>query len=64
MSKIKDEAKTIIMDVLGPLSAQKVDSYNDSNPKAFLDRCRSIIGDTLGDSESNRLFGPLYKKYT
>jgi hypothetical protein len=64
MGKMKDEAKAIIMDVFGPLSAQKVDGFDDSNPKAFLDKCKSIIGDTLGDAEGNRLFGPLYKKYT
>jgi hypothetical protein len=64
MGNIKNEAKAIILDVFGPLSAQKVDSFDDSNPKAFLDKCKIIISDTLGEAEGNRLFGPLYKKYS
>jgi hypothetical protein len=61
---MKDEAKAIILNIFGPLSAQKVDSFDDSNPKAFLDKCRTIISDTLGDAEGNKLFEPLYKKYS
>jgi hypothetical protein len=63
MGKMKDEAKAIVMEVFGPLSAQKIDGYDDSNPKVFLDKCKNILSDTLGETEGNRLFGPLYKKY-
>jgi hypothetical protein len=63
MAKMKDEAKAIIMDIFGPLSAQKIDSFDDSNPKAFLDKCKEIISETLGEDEGKRLFDPMYKKY-
>ncbi len=61
---IKEDAKAIITKLIGPVNADKVDQFDDSDPKAFLDKCKDIISSLLGDSMAEMNLKPLYEKYT
>ncbi len=60
---LKEEAKEIITKLIGPVNAEKVDSFDDSNPKEFLDKCKGIISELLGDSIASANLQGLYEKY-
>lgn len=61
---VKDEAKTVIAGILGEASADKVDDFSDSDPKAFLDQCKEFLGGMLGPALAEQKLQELYKKYT
>ncbi len=61
---VKDEAKTVIAGILGDASADKLDSFSDSDPKAFLDQCKDFLGGMLGPALAEQKLQDLYNKYT
>jgi hypothetical protein len=60
---VKDEAKTLISSLLGAASADKVDSFSDADPKAFLDQCKDMLGGMLGPALAEQKLQPLYDRY-
>ncbi|MFW5990638.1 MAG: hypothetical protein ACOCQX_00275 [Candidatus Nanoarchaeia archaeon] len=60
---VKEEAKSVISGILGVASADKVDSFSDSDPKAFLDQCKEFLGGMLGPSLAQQKLQDLYDKY-
>jgi hypothetical protein len=47
---VKEEAKTIVSETIGPLNAQKIDGMDASNPKEFIDNVEMMISNLLGSS--------------
>ncbi|MFW6449447.1 MAG: hypothetical protein ACOCZ6_00205 [Nanoarchaeota archaeon] len=60
---VKEEAKSIVSDILGAASADKIDSFSDSDAKAFLDQCKEFLGGALGPSLAEQKLQDLYNKY-
>ncbi len=61
---VKDEAKTVVVGILGEASADKVDSFSDSDPKEFLDQCKDFLSGMLGPALAEQKLQELYSKYT
>ncbi|MGM5482510.1 MAG: hypothetical protein ACQESF_03535 [Nanobdellota archaeon] len=61
---VKDEAKSVISSMLGAASADKVDSFSDGDPQAFLDQCKEFLGGMLGPALAQQKLQGLYDKYT
>jgi hypothetical protein len=59
-----EEAKEIITMTFGPINARKLDEFDSSDSKKFLDQCNAMISVMLGEEEGKKLLAPLYKKYT
>lgn len=60
---VKDEAKSLIASLLGAASADKIDTFSDSDPKAFLDQCKGMLGGMLGPALAEQKLQPLYDRY-
>lgn len=60
---LKEESKALVSELIGPLNAQKLDNFDDSNPKEFLDKTKEIIANLLGLSIAESKLSTLYGKY-
>ncbi|MFP4402852.1 MAG: hypothetical protein ACOC3X_01530 [Nanoarchaeota archaeon] len=60
---VKDEAKTLIGGLLGAASADKIDGFSDTDPKAFLDQCKEMLGGMLGPALAEQKLQALYDRY-
>lgn len=47
---VKEEAKTIVAETIGPLNAQKIDGMDATNTKEFIDKVEMMIANLLGSS--------------
>jgi hypothetical protein len=60
---LKEESKALVSDLIGPLNAQKLDNFDESNPSEFLDKTKEIIANLLGLSIAESKLSALYGKY-
>jgi hypothetical protein len=60
---VKDDAKSVVVSNLGDAAASKLDEFDDSDPKAFLDNVKSMMGQFLGDAIAQQMLSSLYSKY-
>jgi hypothetical protein len=60
---LKEEAKGLVSELIGPLNAQKLDNFDESNPSQFLDQTKELIANLLGLSIAESKLSALYAKY-
>jgi len=62
---LKDDAKKLLEEILGPGTANIVNSFDDPKkyPKDFLDECVYFLGTLIGPDNARKKFEYLYKKY-
>jgi len=62
---LKDEAKMIFENLLGPEVAKQLDNFDNPEkyPKDFLDECVDFLGKFIGEGAARKKLGPVYKKF-
>lgn len=62
---LKEDAKKIVLDILGDEVAKQIDNFEDPEkyPKDFLDECKFFIAKLMGEEAAETKFKPLYEKY-
>jgi hypothetical protein len=60
---IKDDAKAIVSSNIGNAAASKLDEFDDSDPKSFLDNVKTMMGQFLGDGIAAQMLSSVYSKY-
>ena len=63
MSAVKDDAKMVVQELFGPISARRLDRMDDSNPIFFLNQVKDMISAMLGPKAAEQKLAPLYAKY-
>lgn len=63
MSKVKEEAKQLVLELFGPINAEKVEKMDDSNSLVFLNRVKDLIAATLGSKVAEQEIAKLYTRY-
>ena len=53
---LREEAKEVVIQVFGPVNAAKVDTFDDSDPKTFLDNCKALLDFAVSRPEHYRSF--------
>lgn len=60
---VKEDAKAVVSGLLGAASADKIDSFPDADPKAFLDQVKTMLGGMLGPALAEQKMADLYNRY-
>ena len=63
MSKLKQDAKVVVHNIFGPITAERVEKFDDSDPKKFLDEVKYLIAGMLGEKVAEQNLSQLYAKY-
>jgi hypothetical protein len=61
---LKEEAKELIKDVIGDISAQRVDLIDDSNVPLFLNTIEQMMGNVIGEELAKVRMRDLRAKYS
>lgn len=60
---LKEDAKRVVADVIGPVTAEKVDLLPDEDPEVFLDTVKNMIAQVLGEDLAKIKLQELYREH-
>jgi len=65
MMSLRDDAKKVIEEILGPEAANIINTFDNPEkyPKDFLDECVYFLEKLVGEESAKKRFEPLYEKY-